>query len=32
MLAYFIIIWLSNILTIKVPDEGHYRNGPCPLN
>ena len=29
---YFYIIFLSNLLTLSVPDEGHFRNEPCALN
>jgi uncharacterized protein YhhL (DUF1145 family) len=28
----FLIIWLSNLLTLIVPDEGHSRNVSCTLN
>ena len=27
-----ILIWLSNLLTLKLPDEGYFRNESCALN
>ena len=32
MALYAIIIWLSNILALSVPDEGCFRNASCALN
>ena len=29
---HFIFIWLSNLSTLSVPDEGYSRNASCPLN
>jgi len=29
---FFKIIWVSNLLTLSVPDEGYSRNTTCTLN
>ena len=28
----YYIIWLCNLLTLSVPDEGYFRNASCSLN
>ena len=32
LLPNILIIWLSNLLILSVPDEGYSRNVPCALN
>jgi hypothetical protein len=28
---FFLIVWLSNLSILSVPDEGYSRNAPCAL-